>query len=233
MNIGNILSDFKNHKKFWFYVRKGIFQVLLQLLLAIMSIWDYAQQSGKTNDYAYNNLYFYTSLLLLLYTGLKYILEYVFSICSTDIAVKKNPKYDVTTMNLFTSFNMTNQKNYHNIIIIKRIFKLIYSQYNLFRYINKLCWFMGIDSPILIPFNVAIKLGNINNDLSYKNQDAYLNVTLTNLYSYHPVKFNNNIDYMDPIISVKDSDLENLIPRTVITSMDKSINILQQELFDY
>nr|QZX43187.1 hypothetical protein [Mimivirus sp.] len=127
---------------------------------------------------------------------------------------------------------MTNQKNYHNIIIIKRIFKLIYSQYSLFQYINKLCWFMGIDSPILIPYNVAIKLGNINNDLTYKNQDAYLNVTLTNLYSYHPIKFNNT-DYTDPIININNSDLENLIPRTVITSMDKSINVLQQELFDY
>ena len=65
-------------RKFWFYVRKGIFQVLLQLVLAMMTVWDFAGQNNTGTSY--NKLYFYTSFLLVLYTGLKQILEYMLSL---------------------------------------------------------------------------------------------------------------------------------------------------------
>ncbi|AVL94747.1 hypothetical protein ma361 [Moumouvirus australiensis] len=230
MNTYNDLFFIKR-KKFWFYVRKAIFQVFLQLLLALMSIWDFAKQSGKENNYAYNNLYFYTSLILFFYTAMKYILEYIFSICSTDILLKNKPNLDKTTQNLFTSFNMSSEHNVYYLITIKKVFKLRYSKYTIFTYINKLCYFLGIDSPILIPLEIANKLGNIGNDLSPINEDAYLNVTLTNLYTYHPTKINN----LDEDISQQEiisSDIENLIPKTIITSIDKSIEILKEEIFD-
>ncbi|AGC01895.1 hypothetical protein H012_gp568 [Acanthamoeba polyphaga moumouvirus] len=230
MNYNDDFFFIKNRKKFWFYVRKAIFQVFLQLLLALMSIWDFAKQSGKENNYAYNNLYFYTSLLLFFYTALKYILEYIFSLCSTDILFKKKPSLDKTTQNLFASFNMTSEQTIHYIVVIKKVFKLRYSKYTIFKYVDKLCYFLGIDSPILIPLEIANKLGNINNDLSPLNEDAYLNVTLTNLYAYHPTKIN-DVDELSQQ-EVENSDIENLIPKTIITSIDKSIEILQEDMFD-
>ncbi|AGF85395.1 hypothetical protein QJ854_gp387 [Moumouvirus goulette] len=231
MNSFNDLFLIRNRKKFWFNVRKAIFQVFLQLLLALMSIWDFAKQSGRENNYAYNNLYFYTSILLFFYTAMKYVLEYIFSLCSSDVLFKKKPSLDKTTQNLFATFNMTNEQTIHYIVIIKKVFKLRYSKYTIFTYINKLCWFLGIDSPILIPYEIAKKLGNINNDLSSINEDAYLNVTLTNLYSYNPTKIN-YINEENSQLETLNSDIENLIPKIIITSIDKSIEILQEDIFD-
>lgn len=218
-------------RKFWFYVRKGIFQVLLQLVLAMMTVWDFAGQNNTGTSY--NKLYFYTSFLLVLYTGLKQILEYMFSICSEEVVFKRELN-NSHSRDILMSFDMLNSPSGHYIVTTKRIFKLRYSKSNLFIKIDKLCWFLGIDSPVLIPFNIIEKLGNIKDNLTTNNEDIYLNVTLTNLHKYQNDENDMEEDSEDiekNSIPKENSDIDSLIPKVIQTETDLNIKELQSELF--
>ncbi|AYV85294.1 MAG: hypothetical protein Satyrvirus9_20 [Satyrvirus sp.] len=211
--------------KFWFYFRKAIFQGFLPALLALMTFWDFIKQTSENNNsHMYTHLYLYTSSILFLYSQLRIILEFIFSICSDDIIFKKEVNLVQTTPELLLSFHMSESSNEHFIIIIKKIFKLRYSNSSFFKYVDKICWFLGVDSPILIPYDVISKLGNVKNDLTQENEESFLHTTLSNLCTYHPTKYNS--------IGCDKSETDELLPKVVITKLDKSINDLQQELFN-
>lgn len=232
--MGINIPSFAHRYKFWFYLRKGIFQVLLPIFLAFMSFCDFIDQNGKQNNgYAYDHLYFYTSLILFLYGGMKYILDFIFSTCSDDIIFKKEINLNTTTPNLILTINFPEMTNDHFIIVIKKIFKLRYSDSLFFKSINKLCWFLGIDSPILIPHEIVIKLGNIKNNLTIENEDSFLHTILKNLYEYRPEKFS--------LIKIQDGNNqetkgllngEDLMPKILITRTDKMISEIQKELYN-
>ncbi|BCS83085.1 hypothetical protein QLL95_gp1038 [Cotonvirus japonicus] len=226
------LFDNQHSRKFWFYVRKGIFQVFLQLMLALMSVWDFAKQDNQEN--AYGKLYFYTSTILLIYTGMKYILEYIFTICSDEVVFKREILHKEKTRGLMESFNMldsTDSSCGHYFVTIKRVFKLRYSRSKIFIKIDKLCWFLGLDSPILIPFNVIEKMGNIKDNLTTDNEDTYLHVTLTNLYTYNPNKYNTVVINVEDTDAQDSKDIESLIPKNIETESDTSIINTQFDLF--
>ncbi|XWV25167.1 hypothetical protein QJ856_gp0605 [Tupanvirus deep ocean] len=226
------IPNFVHRYKFWFYFRKGLFQVFFPILLAFMSFCDFVNQSGKENNgYAYDHLYFYTSLILFMYTGMRYILEFIFAMSSDDIIFKKEINLNQTTPELLLSMNMTNsQTDLHFMITIKKIFKLRYSNSPYFKYIDKACWFLGIDSPILIPENIVKRLGNLKENLTLDNEETFLHTTLLNLYAHHPRQY--DVVPVDDGFNHASSMEESLVPKRVITREDKTICDLQKELFN-
>ena len=227
------IPAFISEYQFGFYSRKFIFQVFLPILLAFMTFCDFVSQSGKKNNsYAYSHLYFYTTFVLFLYACMKYILDYIFSVCADNIVFKKEVSLIRTTPDLLLSVNLDTQNgssNNHYFIIIKKIFKLRYSKSIFFKYIDKACLFLGIDSPILIPYEIAVKLANIKEEITKDNEDLFLQNTLANLHTYHPTKYN-----MVPIIDESNpaDDNEALVPRVVISKLDKTISDMQKDIFN-
>ena len=222
---------FVHHHKFWFYFRKAIFQGFFPIFLALLTFSDFVKQTTTENSgRAYNHLYFYTSLILFLYAQMKIILEFIFAICAEDVIFKKEVNLNKTTSQLLLSFDMDNVSNDHFIVTIKKIYKLRYSNYTFFRQVDKLCWFFGLDSPILIPQELISKLTNSKNNIDEENdenEDALLHTTLLNLYAYHPEKYNS------PTVQVgRNNEKQYLIPKMIITPVDKSINNMQRLLFN-
>lgn len=158
------------HKtKFWFYLRKGIFQVFLPIVLGLMTYSDYFTQKNNPT-YFYYYVYFYTSLILFSYAIISYTLNYIFNITSSSIILGK----DINGLSL----------NIENYIEIKQIFELTYSRNSFFQSIDIICWALGIDCPIFISHDI-LNLINLDNNLS-------LNQTLHNLYHYEKDILNNN-----------------------------------------
>lgn len=237
------IPNFIHHDKFGFYLRKAIFQVFLPIFLTFLSLCDFVNQSGKVNNgYAYNHLYFYTSLILFFYASAKYCLDFIFSTCADDIVFKKEINLEQTTPDLILAINITDTEsinhtnlgqNDHFLIVIKKIFKIRFSNSFFFQNIIKICGFLGIDCPTLIPNDVISRLTNNENIPSIDNEEAILQTTLHNLYSYRPQKYRiepelGDIDNLDPESLLK----ENLIPRHVVSRLDKTINDIQKELFN-
>lgn len=226
INIHNIV----NHPRFGFYLRKALFQGFIPILLALLTFCDFIKQtSSEYSGVAYKHLYFYTSLILFLYTQMKIILEFIFSTCSEDVMLKKQINLNKTTSQLLLSFDMTNSSNDHFIITIKKIFKLRYSHSKFFKHIDSLCWLIGIDSPILIPYTIIAKLSNIKHNITKEDEQAILHTTLSNLYEYHPNKYNSLSNQLN---SNFNNERENLIPKIIVTQLDKSINNMQKKLFN-
>ncbi len=270
------VPNFSDKYKFWFYFRKALFQAFFPILLAFMSLCDFAKQNNSDDgNHAYNYLYFYTLTILFLYTAMKQILEFIFNVCADDVVFKKEINMEQTTSQLLLPINKTksaiekhldrkkfeentlqfSESNYittdqdhqnnsqtlsttntlvttdgHFFITIKKIFKLRYSKSPPFAYISKLCWFLGIDCPILIPANIISKLGNVKEEITLENEQEFLHTTLMNLYAYHPKLYE-----ITPITHVSDDGLtlleEGMVPELVITRIDKSICDMQYELF--
>lgn len=227
----NILKNYEYKR--WFLFRKGIFQVFLPILLAFITFVNYVDQSGNDNSYAYHHLYFYTSLILFLYGSVSHILNFIFSICSDDVMFKKEISLDKTTTQLFLPSVTDLRSDNYFIIIIKKIFKLRYSNSQFFVYIDKVCWYLGIDSPILIPANVVNRLNKTKNISESENDDSILKMTLINLYNYHPTLYE-----VKPLVEIDDNTntatIENtsLMPNKVITHVDRMICDLQKDLFN-
>jgi len=223
ITIPNINKD----HVFWFNFRKAFFQVFLPILLALISFSDYVNQSGKSGSYAYNHLYFYTSFILLLYTGMKYILEYIFSVCSDNIVFRKKIDLEKTTNELVLPTNMSDNEQYFSVIIIKKIFKLRYSKMKFFEKVTRLCYFLGIDCPILIPDNVIRRLNN-GCHVNAENEDIILYNTMNNIYDYQPTRREETIIEPSNIPEFE----EFLVPTRVITKLDKTICDIKKELFN-
>lgn len=230
-------------QKFWFYLRKGLFQVCFPILLGFMSFCDFVNQTdGKNNKKpAYEHLYFYTSLTLFVYASAKYILEFIFSMCSEEVIFKKEMNIDHSTSDLFMTGNIFDTSNNHFMVTTKKIFKARYSKLSYFVIIDKICWALGIDSPILIPQEIIDKLSNTRSDVTAENEEMILHTTLLNLSKYHPKKYN-----MVPVKEEDEVEIQNtesvdndgnstvitLLPRVIITKLDKSINEMQRDLFN-
>ena|SRR5271154_3333869 len=231
-----------NQYKFWFYVRKAIFQGCCPIILAFMTFYDIVKQAADENKGKfYFHIYFYTSLILFLYTQSRVVLEFIFSICSDDIIFKKEIDLTQTTPELILPngfMNMSDTSTINFIIIIRKIYKLRYSKSLFFRSISKLCWLLGIDGPILIPYEIVCRLTNANIPLTRQNEQQLLYMTLDNLCLYHPTKhYTTSNDNEEPLIPVTLRDPE-LVPERIPSTfampisrskLDKNITNMQKE----
>lgn len=181
----------------WFFVRKGIFQIILPSILALTSFFDYL--ANNDDGTAYSNLYFYTTLILITHAGIKNGLEYIFDICS-DITVFRKPVDLVRTVpNIILMSDLEGGGN--GIIVIKKIFKLRYSAWPSFVIITQICWFLGLDCPILVPFDL-IKDMNVIED-----EELSLQTTLDRIYNFQPSTHVIDGDVSRPVILRSDQQI--------------------------
>lgn len=221
-------------RKYWFYIRKGIFQVFFPIFLGLLTFSDFANQSTNKNSLgAYNKMYFYTSGLLFIYAQVAVVLNFIFATCSEDVIFRKMVDLQNSSSELMIT-STTNISDGHSIITIKKIFKLRYSCRKIFRFIDKLCWLLGIDSPVLIPYDVIIRLTNYKSDIVGENEQQLLHTTLANLLTYDPVKINGIglKNYSAGGASMEYTSNRPLLPTIVISKLDQSIGEMQEKIFN-
>lgn len=147
------------------------------------------------------------------------MLEYIFSIYSETIIFKKNFNKNSNNGVLFFSGGDSTFMDTHFICVTKQIYKLKYSGSKFFIVIDKMCWFMGIDSPVLIPIDVIKNLNNNmldnNNDDNDSNQHDMLNKLIYELFGY-------NTDLSD-VSSDMDSETNTRINMSSDSVLDKPL----------
>jgi hypothetical protein len=229
------VPSFVHRYKFWFYFRKAIFQGVIPIILAFITFIDFSSSSNSPGATA-SKLYFYTSLILFLYAQIRVILDFIFSICSDDVVFKKEINLANTVPDLIMTTNLSNESDGNLIIIVKKIFKLRYSDSNFFKYMYQLCWFMGIDSPVLIPADIVYGLTNksANNiqQMNQQNEYSFLNTVLNNLYVYRPPQYEivPTNDLPEENNSQKDQAYTSFLPK--YTDNEQTIYHLKYELFN-
>ena len=223
-----LIPHFTHERYLWFYCRKALFQVMMPILLTLLSISNFVSNSNQKHDSASSHLYFYTSAILFLYVSMTYILKYIFSIFSEKLILRKEINLMNTTNNLILEADISSNVDELSFIVSKRVFKARYSQSPFFQKINKLCWFLGIDSPILIPQEILFKLSN-SKIITADNEHTVMKETLLNLCTYHPTMYNHNHISEDSQDSGK---IENLVSSCIITHLDRTIAEIQLDLFD-
>lgn len=181
------VPSFVHQYKFWFYLRKAVFQGIIPVLMVVLTVIDMLLKTSSSNS----GFAIFMTILLAMYGNFRIFLEFIFSISSDEVVFKKDIDLTKTTKDLLLSVNLTNNSNNNYLIIIKKIFKLRYSGNKLFKYIDQTCWYLGIDCPILIPIDVVNLITNKNVDvtvLNEYNEATQLEETLQDLYKYkHPV----------------------------------------------
>lgn len=233
--MANIVQKFLRHNKFWFYLRKAIFQGLLPVILAFITFIDVAKNgsTNNPNNKSYSHLYFYTAFILFLYSTIKIVLEFIFAISSDNVIFRKEMNLTNTM-----SLNLANSiSDSHTIIVIRKIFKLRYSDNKLFILIDKLCLFMGMDSPVLIPLEIVQKFINTNESIDISNlsdnqtETELLHRTLDQLSSYQVTSYKN----LDHTLIPKQypTFIESLRTPLIKVSvgLDQSIDVIQKDLF--
>ena len=135
---------------------------------------------------------------------------------------------------LIMTTNLSTNNNNNVIIIVKKIFKLRYSSSSFFKNMYQLCWFMGIDSPVLIPDNIvsALDTKQINQHLVIddQNENSLLNSVLNNLYTYQQPEYEMVPTYELPDNS-NGSNTKDNAPLLRTTYNEKTIDHLKYELF--
>lgn len=184
---------YPHRNRTWFFVRKALFQLILPAILALISFFDYLNSSTEPT---YASLYFYTTLTLLAYTGTKATLKYIFDVCA-DITVFQKP---VDLNNTVPNIVMLSDSNTNGVMVIRKIFKLRYSAWPSFVKITQACWLLGLDCPILVPFELI-------KDLDVSNEELSLQATLERIYNFHPVIHNLDGDATKQVVLKSDQTI--------------------------
>lgn len=205
--------------------------MVLPVMLFIISFCGYANNQRTNNEEKsiFHSIYFYTSLMLVFYACVKTILEYIFNVCADEVMFHKRVDLDQTVPSLEMFIDNVSE-SHHQMIVVRKIYKLRYSSFRAFEWIVKTCWFLGIDSPILIPQKVLDELSNDSNPINL-SEDAYLHLTLNNISQYRPQVYE-----VSPMTDLESNSMDvfSTAPeiKKVITHVDKSICDIQLELFN-
>lgn len=230
LKISKIVSQYK----FWFYFRKLFFQGILPITLAFITLIDIAQNTNGTKRY--RHIYIYTSIILFIYTSIKVILDWFFSVMADDVILKKDltntitntiPHYTINLSTLLTTETLY-VNNVPSIIVMRRIFKLRYSHRLSFAIINRFCWWMGIDSPLFISSAVIRRVSNYHLPINHRNEQEILHLTLHQLYHYRPYYYQ-IIQNQESPNDYLGNNASPLLPQ--LTNTDKSIMMIQRDLF--
>lgn len=201
-------------RKFWFKVRKGIFQVLLPGILGFYTLFGYAQDSDSGT---YSHLYFYTALLLMTQTFFRHFAEYLFDLCSVSV--------------IAGDIELARQANSRLINII-RVFKTKYSTSGYLEKIVQLCGLLGIETPIFIPRQVVEAFGE---EAENRTDEEIVGSTIDFIQSYRPVVYQMvSLGMESPSVREEVTDRpqhHERAPKRIITSLDASIGDLQFEIF--
>lgn len=229
MFLTSILVDIIERPLFWFYFRKALFQIFIPIFLATISLCNFMRQSvDSTNHHLYSHLYFYTSILLIAYTCMKYVIEFIFNMTTITINIREND--NIANTPGLNMINITNSDKYAP-TFSKKITKIKYSDNKIYIKLVKLCWILGIDCPILVPYDIIKKLLGRINICTIKNDKALLFAFLESAYNYKPDLYA-LVMPQDVEISIEpEINGEYMIPQRIISRLDESICLLQKELF--
>jgi hypothetical protein len=204
---------FHQHKT-WFYFRKAFFQMFLPVLVTFLAL------IGAANGKGY---YFFFAFTLFIYGAMRAVLDFIFDTCSDEMIFKKEINLEGTVSNLMMSANMESGYGDNMLTVIKKIYKLRYSDSGFFKFIDKMCWFMGLDGPILIPFDIVKQMTNVRDVPTAENEFNVLKMTVHNIYTYQPTEYVSSDSLQDPY----PLNTSLLRPAT----LDQSINHVKKELF--
>jgi hypothetical protein len=157
--------------KSFFYFRKFIFLFIIPALLAIWSLINYA-----TNDDVLSHAYFYTTGLLCIITGIRKILEHIFEACSETYYIDDYGKTSIFY-------------NYRKITILFPK----YSKTPFFHWCTDFCWYIGMNSPLIIPHGLIVHCRN-NNSIYLSDERLIINQILEYLHNWETTTENNNIN---------------------------------------
>jgi len=207
--------------KFWFYCRKAFFQGVVPSGAAILTFYDLVTENNK--DF-YKNIYIYTSFLLFIYSLVKITITFISDICGVNIVFRKEPENELSEQDVENAVARGNFEMLMNqpIIIIKRVFKLHYSEYYFFKFLSNFCWAIGMDCPIIIPrYFARCMKDNMGSeraneltpdqaiDLTQSCVNSYFgsnNVIMSGIYSNHRVteektqKINKQIEHIKKLV---------------------------------
>ena len=155
------------------------------------------------------------------------MLEFIFTTCTENVIFRKEISLEKSVSEILMPIEDPMNSREHFMVTIKRIFKLRYTDSIYFKFICKFCWLIGMECPLLIPFDIVAKLANAKDNITRENEQQLLHMTLANLYGYHPDK-NNTIRIG---VSTGNNEKSSLIPRSIVTPLDKTIGDLQKEIF--
>lgn len=181
MSISIPIYPHRNRK--WFFVRKGLFQLMLPGLLVAISWYDWLM--SETGEPVYSSLYCYIAAILFGYAGIIKVLKYLFTICADNIVFKKPIDLEKTVPNIVLANDLETGNAYQGVIVIKKLFKLRYSSSIFFVKITQACWFLGLDCPILIPWELIKDL-----DIDYSDDNLSLHTTIDRIYNFQPSVYN-------------------------------------------
>jgi hypothetical protein len=208
------MDEYFKRKRFWYYCRKCIFIMILPSILALFSLFDINYNDKNKNPY--KNIYFYTTFILFIYAMIGYFITYINDVYAVDVLFSETKNKELVIL----KFEPNN--NDVMFIVIKRVFRLRYAhnfRYTMFKYISKLCWIVGIDAPVLIPYDVIAKLSSCKDTITIKNENEILGKTINNLYTYNP-------SWETYGLGVE----EQLLPHAIMSNLDRSIGEIQGEL---
>lgn len=182
--------------KTWFCIRKFIFHVVLPIILAIFALIDLILGTS------YNKMYM--SIIFLLYMAIKCLIDFIFATCSINIFIKL---LDHDGIDQF------------NIAISRRIFLPRFSCWKVFGYIDKICWFIAIDCPLLISTEVINKLEIPFIELMTLDDITAINLIMYKIINYEPVI------YLVSQLPQNDGETFNITTKTdgVIIDLQKNI----------
>lgn len=133
--------------RFWFYIRKAIFQGVIPICLKMITVFDFYRNSDE--EAYYRQLYFYTAVLIAIHSCCGLALDPIFSIGSEQIVFRKPVDLTQTTDPLMMSVQM-NAPSQNEVIVVRRVFKPRYSKSKILKWITQFCWILGLDCPVLL-----------------------------------------------------------------------------------
>lgn len=144
--------------KFWFYVRKAVFQGVIPILTTIITFYDLAHITNNVGK-VFNNIYIYSTSILFFYGLINTVNTFISNTCGTDVVFKRDFNEDADQQIENAMFSASETIGERPIVVIKRIFKLKYSGSYFFIFVSKFCWMIGMDCPILIPKYIVDRAG--------------------------------------------------------------------------
>jgi hypothetical protein len=185
VSMASYLKYFLKHPKLWFYFRKFLFQGLLPSTIAFLTLIDiFINVSSGTSIFI--NVYFYSSLLLFLYTTINIIIMFIFNICADSYVVIKNVKRHMKSL-VFVG-EPSSQVKPPKLMLVRSIYKPRYSDSMFLKRLNNFCDLLGIDSPIIIPSFVIRIFTNHSDAITNLNDISLLQMTLDELQKYPIIK---------------------------------------------
>ena len=187
--------------KFWFYIRKFIFQQIFPFMMGLVTFYDLTQNINSPTNIFYKRIYIYTSLFLTIYTSIQFILNFIFEVTSDDIVFRKEINLENTINDLVLSSNLEDYSQINYIVTIQRVFKIRFSSSWYFLTLSQTCWYLGIETPILIPQELVDELLQ-GKDIVVHNEQFLIQTIIDNIYQFHPIRHIRDIPF-NPIIPIR------------------------------